>query len=153
MRIPNMLNRIASVFDKPERFIPGEDATARIIRRLLGPCPICNQKGLDGHTYAEVASQKSPANTEALRYFCELYVSRKWSELNQIHEFDADVNALIIYGLFCLRGGGSMLAVRSAADLYEHDSLEEVILFDEQEAEVIRSLPINVFPVSSAEQA
>jgi len=153
MRVPNVLNRIASTFRKRERFIPGEDATARMIRRLLGPCPVCNQKGLEGHTYAKVASQQSPAKTEALRYFCELYVSRKWSELNQIHEFDADVNALIIYGLFCLRGGGSMLAVRSAADLHEPDSLEEVILFDEQEAEAIRSLPIKVFPVSRAEQA
>ena len=152
MKVSNVVNRIVSIFNNPEKYIPGEDATARVIQQLVSPCPVCNQESLDGHTYAELASQEAPAKTEALRHFCDLYTSRKWRELNQIHEFDGDINDLIIYALFCVRGGGCMLAIRSAADLHEPDSLESVIVLDEQEVEAIRSLPINIMRVSRAEQ-
>ena len=152
MKVSNVMNSIVSIFKNPERYSPGEDATARVIRRLVSPCPVCDQEGLDGHTYAEIASQEAPAKTEALRHFCDLYTSRKWSELNQIHEFDGNVNDLIIYALCCARWGGCMLAIRLAADLNDPDSLESVIILDKQEVEAIRLLPINLLPVSKAEQ-
>lgn len=151
MTVARLIGRIFSRFGNPERFIPGEDATARVIRRLASPCPACGRENLDGHKYAEVASQRALENNEELKQFCGLYISRKWGELNQIHEFGGTINNLVIYALFCNQGG-SMLAIRSPFELWEADSLEDAIPFDEQEAEVIRSLPIRLLDVSKADQ-
>jgi hypothetical protein len=114
-------------------------ATTDKVRSLATPCPICGNNDLAGHRYAPFASQIAAEVTDELKQFFALFREHRWQELKQIQEFEGRYNAAIIYAVFCHRGG-YMMVVRDPFELYESPNVLEVIRFDEDEAERIRSL-------------
>jgi hypothetical protein len=98
---------------------------------------------LSGHRYALFASQIASEVTDDLKQFFVLFREHRWQELSQIREFEGRWNAALIYAVFCHRGG-YMMAVRDPVELYDASNVLEVIQFDEDEAEKIRSLPIEL---------
>jgi hypothetical protein len=130
---------------RPPLYPAGEEwkATREEIRRLASPCPVCNQIDLNGHQYAEFASQLAAEVTDELKQFFALFREHRWQELRQIREFEGRWNAAIIYAVFCHRGG-YMMAVRDPVELYDSSSIIEVIRFNEDEAGKIRSLLIEL---------
>jgi hypothetical protein len=118
------------------------DPVAAEIRKLASPCPICGKKQLttqDGHQYALLASEIARGPSEELQRFFELYKSHSWPELHAIQNFEGAANAALIY-LFLCGNRAAMLAVRGPAELYDADTLLDLVLLGEQEAESVRGL-------------
>jgi len=110
---------------------------------MATPCPICENKVLTGHKYAFFACQVAAEDTDELKEFISLFRERRWQELKEVNRFEGGSNAAIVYALFCHRGG-FMMAVRDPVELYDSSNVIGVIRFDEDEAERIRSLSIEL---------
>ena len=84
------------------------------------------------------ASEIAREKTKDLEHFFQLCTSRNWADLNQIQKFYGASNAAVFYAVQCT-SGISVLAVRSPVELY---SLLDVVVLDESEVAVIKTLPI-----------
>ena len=118
-------------------------AEADKVRLLAAPCPVCESNDLAGHRYALFASQLAVVATEELKRFCALFHAHRWQELNQIRKFDGRWNAALMYVVFC-HHGGYMMIVRDPVELYDASNVIEIARFDDEEADNIRSLQVEL---------
>jgi len=95
----------------------------------------------DGHEYSLFASEIAREHSPELLHFFQLYKAQSWAELNRIHNFDGRFNAALIYIVRCNRGL-SALAVRSPEELWDSDSLLDVVVLDDRGAAAIKILPV-----------
>ena len=128
----------------PHSSFSSGNATDDKIHQFIRPCPACGKEEIehgDGHRYAQFASEIAREESQDLRLFFELYKSRIWANLSQIHRFEGAFNAVLLYAVQC-NGGMTVLAVRSPVELYEDDSLLDAVVLDKSEVAAINSLPI-----------
>jgi hypothetical protein len=141
MSLLRWLRRVSAPHPSSDR----GNSTDDDIRRFICPGPACGKEQVeheDGHRYALVASEIAREKSQDLEHFFDLYKNRNWTNLNQIQRFDGAFNAALIFAVQC-NGGITVVAVRSPVELYESDSLLDVIVLDESEAAMIKSLPLS----------
>lgn len=122
----------------------GSNPTDDKIGCFISPCPACGKKVVehgDGHSYTLLASEIAREESKDLKDFFQLYKSRSWADLNQIQRFEGAFNAALLYAVQCA-GGITVLLVRSPVELFEDDSLLDVVVLDESEATAIKRLPV-----------
>ncbi len=143
MKPADLFTRMSFEFFKKVQPSDTWQATTQDVRELATPCPVCKNYNLAGHRYALLASQVAAEVTDELKHFFAFFRERRWQELSRIREFEGRWNAALIYAVICHRGG-CMMAVRDPVELLDASNVLELIPFDEEEAEGIRSLPIEL---------
>jgi hypothetical protein len=87
------------------------------------------------------ASEIVREKTQELENFFQLNTSRNWADLSPIQKFDGASNAALFYAVQ-FTSGISVLAVSSPVELHKSASLLDVVVLDESEVAVIKTLLI-----------
>jgi hypothetical protein len=98
------------------------DATASILRPLIGRCSVCGSTELAGHVYTELATAivgDPSQNQQAL----ELAEKGDWEELRRISSWDNLRDNLCWMAIRCDSGGLSVMTYVDRSELYDGGSV------------------------------
>lgn len=107
--------------------------TAIKVSRLLGKCFICD-KELSGHHFAEIATTFiSDENRPRVLALYDHVKKHEWNALSKFNDFQADLDAAIVYAIRGPHPGGLVVLTRDPKELWAAPEifLEEPVRDDE----------------------
>jgi hypothetical protein len=88
---------------------PPRDATADVIIRVLGRCPVC-RSSFASHWYVPFAVMVMRRGSEGqIQKFAEAFTAHRWEEVREHQVFDPQEDAAEVFSLLCSKGSEAML--------------------------------------------